>query len=120
MTAPPPGALSSERSSWRPRGTVASGFSPARPTRRREGRVTTAAARDPSFGLFLVPNAADYPDLLRQVAACERGGLDMIGIQDHPYQRRYLDTFALIGDLLARTKRVCIFPDVANLPLRPP
>jgi alkanesulfonate monooxygenase SsuD/methylene tetrahydromethanopterin reductase-like flavin-dependent oxidoreductase (luciferase family) len=78
------------------------------------------ATRDPSFGLFLVPNAADYPDLLRQVAAAERAGLDLIGIQDHPYQRRYLDTFALIGDLLARTERLSFFPDVANLPLRPP
>jgi alkanesulfonate monooxygenase SsuD/methylene tetrahydromethanopterin reductase-like flavin-dependent oxidoreductase (luciferase family) len=80
----------------------------------------SAAARDPRFGLFLIPNAAEYPDLLRQVAAAERGGLDLIGIQDHPYQRRFLDTFALIGDLLARTERLCIFPDVANLPLRPP
>jgi alkanesulfonate monooxygenase SsuD/methylene tetrahydromethanopterin reductase-like flavin-dependent oxidoreductase (luciferase family) len=78
------------------------------------------AARDPRFGLFLIPNAADYPDLLRQVAAAERGGLDLIGIQDHPYQRRFLDTFALIGNLLARTERARIFPDVANLPLRPP
>jgi alkanesulfonate monooxygenase SsuD/methylene tetrahydromethanopterin reductase-like flavin-dependent oxidoreductase (luciferase family) len=78
------------------------------------------AAREPSFGLFLIPNAAEYPDLLRQVAAAERGGLDLIGIQDHPYQRRYLDTFALIGDLLARTERLRVFPDVANLPLRPP
>jgi alkanesulfonate monooxygenase SsuD/methylene tetrahydromethanopterin reductase-like flavin-dependent oxidoreductase (luciferase family) len=77
-------------------------------------------ARDPQFGLFLVPNAAEYPDLLRQVAAIERGGLDLVGIQDHPYQRRYFDTFALISDLLARTERLCIFPDVANLPLRPP
>jgi alkanesulfonate monooxygenase SsuD/methylene tetrahydromethanopterin reductase-like flavin-dependent oxidoreductase (luciferase family) len=50
----------------------------------------------------------------------ERGGLDLIGIQDHPYQRRFLDTFALIADLLARTERLRIFPDVANLPLRPP
>jgi alkanesulfonate monooxygenase SsuD/methylene tetrahydromethanopterin reductase-like flavin-dependent oxidoreductase (luciferase family) len=80
----------------------------------------SAPARDPSFGLFLVPNAAEYPELLRQVAAVERGGLDLVGIQDHPYQRRYLDTFALIGDLLARTERLRIFPDVANLPLRPP
>ena len=78
------------------------------------------AAREPSFGLFLIPNAAEYPDLLRQVAAAEQGGLDLIGIQDHPYQRRYLDTFALIGDLLARTERLRFFPDVANLPLRPP
>jgi alkanesulfonate monooxygenase SsuD/methylene tetrahydromethanopterin reductase-like flavin-dependent oxidoreductase (luciferase family) len=79
-----------------------------------------AAARAPSFGLFLVPNAAEYPELLRQVAAVERGGLELVGIQDHPYQRRYLDTFALIADLLARTERLSIFPDVANLPLRPP
>jgi alkanesulfonate monooxygenase SsuD/methylene tetrahydromethanopterin reductase-like flavin-dependent oxidoreductase (luciferase family) len=78
------------------------------------------APRAPRFGLFLVPNAAEYSDLLRQAAAAERGGLDLIGIQDHPYQRRFLDTFALIGDLLARTERLLIFPDVANLPLRPP
>jgi alkanesulfonate monooxygenase SsuD/methylene tetrahydromethanopterin reductase-like flavin-dependent oxidoreductase (luciferase family) len=74
----------------------------------------------PEFGLFLIPEAASYPDLLRQVEAAERGGLDLIGIQDHPYQRRFLDTFALIADLLARTERLRIFPDVANLPLRPP
>ena len=80
----------------------------------------SAPARDPSFGLFLIPNAAEYPDLLRQVAAVERGGLDLVGIQDHPYQRRFLDTFALISDLLARTERLVVFPDVANLPLRPP
>ena len=54
------------------------------------------------------------------MAAAERDGLDLIGIQDHPYQRRYLDTFALIGDLLARTERLRFFPAVANLPLRPP
>ena len=78
------------------------------------------AAREPRFGLFLIPNATEYPDLLRQVEAVERGGLDLIGIQDHPYQRRFLDAFALIADLLARTERLRIFPDVANLPLRPP
>ncbi len=74
----------------------------------------------PEFGLFLIPEAASHPELLRQVAAAERGGLDLIGIQDHPYQRRFLDTFALIAALLARTERLRIFPDVANLPLRPP
>jgi alkanesulfonate monooxygenase SsuD/methylene tetrahydromethanopterin reductase-like flavin-dependent oxidoreductase (luciferase family) len=75
---------------------------------------------DPEFGFFLVPEAAAYPELVRQVEAAERGGLDLVGIQDHPYQRRYLDTFALIGDLLARTERLRFFPDVANLPLRHP
>jgi Luciferase-like monooxygenase len=44
----------------------------------------------------------------------------VIGIQDHPYQRRYLETWSLIADLIARTDRVRFFPDVANLPLRFP
>jgi alkanesulfonate monooxygenase SsuD/methylene tetrahydromethanopterin reductase-like flavin-dependent oxidoreductase (luciferase family) len=70
-------------------------------------------------GIFLVPEAE--PDaLLEQVLAAERGGLELIGIQDHPYQRRFLDTFELLAWLAARTERVRLFPDVANLPLRHP
>jgi alkanesulfonate monooxygenase SsuD/methylene tetrahydromethanopterin reductase-like flavin-dependent oxidoreductase (luciferase family) len=66
------------------------------------------------------PAAASYREVVGQVMAAERGGLDLVGIQDHPYQRRFLDTFALIGDLLARTTRLRFFPDVASLPMRPP
>src|SRR5581483_1923067 len=47
-------------------------------------------------------------------------GYDLIGIQDHPYQARHYDALALIAFLLGQTERVRIFPDVANLPLRPP
>src|SRR5690242_19410824 len=54
------------------------------------------------------------------VRAAEQGGIDLIGIQDHPYQHRFLDTWLLIADLLARTERLRFFPDVANLPLRMP
>ena len=70
-------------------------------------------------GVFLVPEA-DPEALLEQVLAAERGGLELIGIQDHPYQRRFLDTFALLAWLAARSERVRLFPDVANLPLRHP
>jgi alkanesulfonate monooxygenase SsuD/methylene tetrahydromethanopterin reductase-like flavin-dependent oxidoreductase (luciferase family) len=77
-------------------------------------------ARDLSFGISVTPYAAAYPDIVEQVLAAEAHGLDVVGIQDHPYQRRFLDTFALITDLLARTSRITIFPDVANLPLRDP
>jgi alkanesulfonate monooxygenase SsuD/methylene tetrahydromethanopterin reductase-like flavin-dependent oxidoreductase (luciferase family) len=70
------------------------------------------------LGLFVNPSADSYRDALAMVSAAEQGGLDLIGIQDHPYQRRFLDTFQLIGDLLARTERLSFFPDVANLPLR--
>ena len=72
------------------------------------------------FGVFVTPSAADFPQIVEQVLAAERGGLDLIGIQDHPYQRRFLDTFTLIADLAARSERIRFFPDVANLPLRGP
>jgi alkanesulfonate monooxygenase SsuD/methylene tetrahydromethanopterin reductase-like flavin-dependent oxidoreductase (luciferase family) len=74
--------------------------------------------RDLSFGYFLVPNAADpLVDIAREV---EARGLDLIGVQDHPYQRRFVDTWVLMSMIAAATSRVHIFPDVANLPLRPP
>jgi alkanesulfonate monooxygenase SsuD/methylene tetrahydromethanopterin reductase-like flavin-dependent oxidoreductase (luciferase family) len=71
-------------------------------------------------GISLVPDASAWPRLADAARAADEGGLDLIGIQDHPYQWRFLDTFTLIADLLARTQRIRIFPDVANLPLRPP
>jgi alkanesulfonate monooxygenase SsuD/methylene tetrahydromethanopterin reductase-like flavin-dependent oxidoreductase (luciferase family) len=74
--------------------------------------------REIKFGYFLVPNAAD--PLLETAQTVERLGLDYIGVQDHPYQRRYVDTWSLLAMIAARTSRVGLFPDVANLPLRPP
>jgi alkanesulfonate monooxygenase SsuD/methylene tetrahydromethanopterin reductase-like flavin-dependent oxidoreductase (luciferase family) len=70
------------------------------------------------FGYFLVPNAAD--PLLDTALEAERRGLDYIAVQDHPYQRRYVDTWVLMSMILATTTRIHVFPDVANLPLRPP
>lgn len=70
------------------------------------------------FGYFLVPNAAQ--PLLATAQEAERRDLDYIGIQDHPYQRRFVDTWVLMSMILATTSRIHVFPDVANLPLRPP
>src|SRR4051812_18841672 len=72
------------------------------------------------FGIFPVPNAEHAQAIEQQVLAADRAGLDLVGIQDHPYQRRFLDTWSLIPHLAARTERIRFFPDVANLPLRPP
>jgi alkanesulfonate monooxygenase SsuD/methylene tetrahydromethanopterin reductase-like flavin-dependent oxidoreductase (luciferase family) len=72
------------------------------------------------FGVSIVPAADELESSRAIVRAAEEGGLDLVGIQDHPYQRRFLDTFALIATLLAETERLRFFPDVANLPLRPP
>lgn len=76
--------------------------------------------RELDFGYFLVP-AADEPHRLIETAeTLDRLGFDLIGIQDHPYQARFLDTWTLLTTIAARTTRLRIFPDVANLPLRPP
>jgi alkanesulfonate monooxygenase SsuD/methylene tetrahydromethanopterin reductase-like flavin-dependent oxidoreductase (luciferase family) len=73
---------------------------------------------DIKFGYFLIPNA-DFP-LLSIAQEVERLGLDYVAIQDHPYQRRFVDTWMLLSMIAATTSRIGLFPDVANLPLRPP
>jgi alkanesulfonate monooxygenase SsuD/methylene tetrahydromethanopterin reductase-like flavin-dependent oxidoreductase (luciferase family) len=78
----------------------------------------TDYGRTVEFGYFPAPNVDDYPAIVEQVRIADETGL--VGIQDHPYQRRFLDTFSLIADLAARTRRVRFFPDVASLPLRHP
>jgi alkanesulfonate monooxygenase SsuD/methylene tetrahydromethanopterin reductase-like flavin-dependent oxidoreductase (luciferase family) len=72
------------------------------------------------FGISLVP-AVERLDRIRELAGVADGaGLDLVGIQDHPYQHRFLDTWSLIPTLLAETNRISLFTDVGNLPLRPP
>ena len=70
------------------------------------------------FGYFLIPNA-DLP-LLSLAQEAERLGLEYIAVQDHPYQRRFVDTWTLLSMIAATTSRIGLFPDVANLPLRTP
>jgi alkanesulfonate monooxygenase SsuD/methylene tetrahydromethanopterin reductase-like flavin-dependent oxidoreductase (luciferase family) len=72
------------------------------------------------LGIFVVPDATAPARTVEQVLAAERVGLDVVGIQDHPYQRRFFDTWTLLSWLAARTERVRLVPDVVNLPLRPP
>jgi alkanesulfonate monooxygenase SsuD/methylene tetrahydromethanopterin reductase-like flavin-dependent oxidoreductase (luciferase family) len=75
---------------------------------------------DVLFGVFPVPEAERQEAVVEQVLLADRLGLDLVGIQDHPYQRRHLDAWTLLAYLAGRTERVRLFPDVANLPLRHP
>ncbi|MFI5064837.1 MAG: LLM class flavin-dependent oxidoreductase [Streptosporangiales bacterium] len=72
------------------------------------------------FGLNVDPNAGGQAIAARIAAIADSAGLDLVGIQDHPYNAGFLDTFSLITWLAAGTSRVRFFPNVANLPLRPP
>ena len=73
-----------------------------------------------AFGVFVVPDASGREAVVGQVERADRAGLDLVGIQDHPYQRRFLETTSLLAFLAARTERNRLIPDVANLPLREP
>ena len=72
------------------------------------------------FGVFLTPDATQPSRLLELAILADELGFELIGVQDHPYQRRFLDTWTLLTAIAMRTKTVQVFPDVANLPLRPP
>ena len=78
------------------------------------------AATPVRFGISVLPNTEDLDRIRELVGVADRAGLDLVGIQDHPYQRRFLDTWSLMPALFAETERISICTDVANLPLRPP
>ncbi len=79
--------------------------------------------RPVKFGYFINPDATQPVRALEQAIkadVADVAGIDLIGIQDHPYQHRFHETWTLLSVIAARTSRVTLFPDVANLPLRPP
>ncbi|MDT2008606.1 LLM class flavin-dependent oxidoreductase [Rhodococcus opacus] len=80
----------------------------------------TDYGRTLQFGVFATPTVELLDNTFELAALADETGLDFIGVQDHPYQAKFLDSFSLMGTLLARTERVRVFPDVACLPLRPP
>jgi alkanesulfonate monooxygenase SsuD/methylene tetrahydromethanopterin reductase-like flavin-dependent oxidoreductase (luciferase family) len=73
-----------------------------------------------TVGIFLVPDASAAERTVDLAVAADRAGVDVVAIQDHPYQRRFLDTWTLLSYLGARTDRIRLVPDVLNLPLRLP
>src|SRR3984893_18548973 len=76
--------------------------------------------RPVQFGVFLIPDSAQPRRALVLASLADAVGFDIIGVQDHPYQRRFYDTWTLLTAIAVRTTRITVFPDVANLPLRPP
>jgi alkanesulfonate monooxygenase SsuD/methylene tetrahydromethanopterin reductase-like flavin-dependent oxidoreductase (luciferase family) len=73
---------------------------------------------DLMFGAMLEPQPA--ADAVAIAVLAEQVGLDAVSLADHPYWPERLDTFALLAFIAARTDRVRVFPNLANLPLRPP
>jgi Luciferase-like monooxygenase/Hemerythrin HHE cation binding domain len=72
------------------------------------------------FGVFVPPSAQQADAVLALARRADDAGLDLVSVQDHPYNPEFLDAWTLLTTIAAVTSRVRVFPNVANLPLRPP
>src|SRR6266705_2552544 len=76
--------------------------------------------KEPVFGLSITPYSSNLENIFKLAKTADDLGLDIIGIQDHPYNGSFFDTWTLISTLAASTRRIRYFPDVSDLPMRPP
>ena len=72
------------------------------------------------FGANVDPLSLPVGRSLHQATLIDQLGLDLLTIQDHPYQHSFDDTWTLLTFLAARTTSVTLVPTVISLPLRPP
>ena len=72
------------------------------------------------FGVSLPNPASQAATVVRLAQLSEQRGLDLIGVQDHPYNPDLLDTWTLLAHLAAATEQISLLPDVACVPLRAP
>jgi alkanesulfonate monooxygenase SsuD/methylene tetrahydromethanopterin reductase-like flavin-dependent oxidoreductase (luciferase family) len=82
--------------------------------------MQAVASRPLQIGISIIPDTDSLDRSRALVRVADEGGLAFVGVQDHPYQHHFFDTWSLIPTLLAETKRISFFTDVASLPLRPP
>jgi alkanesulfonate monooxygenase SsuD/methylene tetrahydromethanopterin reductase-like flavin-dependent oxidoreductase (luciferase family) len=72
------------------------------------------------FGTFLTPAVQNPERVIALAQLTEQAGLDLVSVQDHPYQPRLLDAWTLLSVIAAHTQSVKVSTNVANLPLRHP
>jgi alkanesulfonate monooxygenase SsuD/methylene tetrahydromethanopterin reductase-like flavin-dependent oxidoreductase (luciferase family) len=77
-------------------------------------------ALPPLFGISIDPTAGDPRERFDLAQLADEQGLDLLTIQDHPYQYRFYETWTLLTALATNTESIHVTPNVANLPLRLP
>ncbi len=74
----------------------------------------------PLFGLNIDPSARKRELAFDLAHLADESNLDLICVQDHPYNPDFFDTWTLLTALAMVTQEVHLLPNVLNLPLRPP
>ncbi|GAA1558634.1 LLM class flavin-dependent oxidoreductase [Kribbella lupini] len=72
------------------------------------------------FGTFITPAIDQVDRVIALAQLTEQVGLDLVTLQDHPYQPRLADAWTLLSVIAAQTRTVKVATNVANLPLRHP
>lgn len=74
----------------------------------------------PIFGINIDPSVSNL-NMARQLAQiADASDVELVTIQDHPYNLDFLDTWSLLVALAAGTERVRFTTNMLNTPLRPP
>ncbi|HLI08395.1 MAG TPA: LLM class flavin-dependent oxidoreductase [Ktedonobacteraceae bacterium] len=74
----------------------------------------------PLFGLNIDPSARRRQLAFDLARLADDSNLDLICVQDHPYNPDFFDTWTLLTALGMVTEEVHLLPNVLNLPLRAP
>ena len=60
------------------------------------------------FGISVVPATERLDQIRELVRAADQAAIDLVGVQDHPYQHHFLDTWSLIAALLTETEQAVV------------
>jgi len=80
----------------------------------------SAVTNLPIFGVAIDPAVSGLAEAFRLAQQADESEVDLVTIQDHPYNPEFLDTWTLLSALAARTQKVHLAPNMLNSPLRPP
>ncbi len=72
------------------------------------------------LGVFVTPGNDPPHSAVDLAVRAEELGLDLVTVQDHPYQPRFHETWTLLSWVAGRTDRIRLAPSVLNVPMRPP
>jgi alkanesulfonate monooxygenase SsuD/methylene tetrahydromethanopterin reductase-like flavin-dependent oxidoreductase (luciferase family) len=81
--------------------------------------MNTSARNPVWFGINIDPGTNGIQQAFALANYADEHGVDLLGVQDHPYNPGHLETWTLLAALGTRTTRVRLLPNVLDLPLRP-
>jgi len=92
---------------------------------RSESKMSTVSSRekiqpDPLFGINIAPSANASEKTFEIAKISDNLGIDLLSVQDHPYNGSFFDTWTLISALAMSTNTIHFMTNVADIPLRHP